>query len=487
MKMDSQQLELYQRIQKFSFDQPEAKLSFSKRLAKENGWSISDALRAIEEYKKFAFLAVVAGHPVTPSDPVDQVWHLHLTYTRSYWQEFCPTVLQTSLHHEPTRGGSSEALKFGDWYRKTLESYQQFFGQSPPTDIWSKPEDRFGQDLHFVRVNTQTSWLMPKLRLSCIPKVPYQQAIFASFVFTLAFVITGCQIVNDIPNPLNFTGSEFLTFYFLLSALVGFLAFLLRTYLRLPAKKLTQQSVSLDVYETAYLAEGKNRVVDTAIASLLQKEAVVIELQQRTLSLTKSAEESSHPVEQAVAKAIAADGQLDIVRSSVTQVIDGIQNRLWQLNLLVSEEQSPKVKNYPALLIVALLGLGIAKVLVGISRGKPVGYLIAMCVGVIVMALYFWQSPPHRSRYGDRVLADLRTHVSPKVASPTDPQFPLQFAIFGIIALPNSGLAELRELLTPVPSSNGGGSSDSSSGGCGSGCGSSCSSGCGGGCGGCSG
>ena len=33
---------------------------------------------AIEEYRKFVFLALVAGHQITPSDQVDQVWHLHL-------------------------------------------------------------------------------------------------------------------------------------------------------------------------------------------------------------------------------------------------------------------------------------------------------------------------------------------------------------------------------------------------------------------------
>jgi hypothetical protein len=81
--MNAQQIDLYERIQAFSLDQPDDGLSFSRRLARDNGWSLEYAQRVIEEYKKFAFLAVVAGHPVTPSDQVDQVWHLHLTYTRS--------------------------------------------------------------------------------------------------------------------------------------------------------------------------------------------------------------------------------------------------------------------------------------------------------------------------------------------------------------------------------------------------------------------
>ncbi|MEO0377802.1 MAG: TIGR04222 domain-containing membrane protein, partial [Cyanobacteria bacterium P01_A01_bin.17] len=115
--MTVDQEEQFQRIQAFSLDQPNAQLPFSQRLAQESGWLSDYADRAISEYKKFVFLAVNAGHPVTPSKVVDQVWHLHLTYTKSYWLEFCPQVLQTSLHHEPTQGGTKEEQKFEGWYQ----------------------------------------------------------------------------------------------------------------------------------------------------------------------------------------------------------------------------------------------------------------------------------------------------------------------------------------------------------------------------------
>lgn len=103
--MDSEQQALYQRLQQYSLDVPGVDFSFSQRLARENGWSIAYAQRVIEEYKKFAFLAVAAGHHVTPSDQVDQVWHLHLLYTHLYWGDFCPNILQRSLHHGPTKRG----------------------------------------------------------------------------------------------------------------------------------------------------------------------------------------------------------------------------------------------------------------------------------------------------------------------------------------------------------------------------------------------
>jgi uncharacterized protein (TIGR04222 family) len=483
--MDSPQTELYKRIQAFSLDQSDDQLSFSKRLAKDNCWSLDYTQRVIEEYKKFTFLAVAAGHPVAPSEQVDQVWHLHLSYTRSYWQEFCPKILQTPLHHEPSRGGSSEQLKFEDWYSRTLESYKQFFGQIPPIDIWSDPKDRFGRDLQVVRVNTQHNWIVPKLSLNSLPKWQHQQTVILFLFCTLASLVTGCQIVSPISNPLNFTGGEFLRFYLLLSIGVLFLAYCLRVYVLLPDGNPVEKPVSLDPYEAAYLAEGKNRVVDTAITSLVQKEYVTVERIKRNLRLEGAVEGLSDPVEQAVAQAITSEGcHIDKVRIQATQtiapIINRIHTRLHQLELLVSHKQSFKIQTYPAILIMALLGLGIAKICVGISRGKPVGYLFLICSVVAIIGFYLWQNPKHRSRYGDQVLQDLRTRMSLTALSSTEPQLCLAFALLGTKILPIDLFADLKWVFTPSSYSSGysgvyGGGYD------GGGCG------CGGGCGGCSG
>jgi len=152
--------ELLNRIQAFSFDEDECALPFVARLARENQWSDMHAERVLSEYRRFIFLAMVAGHPVTPSDEVDQVWHLHLLYTRSYWQRFCGEVLGRELHHDPTAGGRDEKSKFEHWYDRTLESYRRIFG-GPPQDIWPNAAIRFGEDLHFARVNTRRNCIIP--------------------------------------------------------------------------------------------------------------------------------------------------------------------------------------------------------------------------------------------------------------------------------------------------------------------------------------
>lgn len=162
--MDATEHPLWARLEAFQLDHADAELSFSERLARENGWSHEFALRVIDEYKRFIFLAMTAGHQVTPSDEVDQAWHLHLTYTRSYWNDLCGTLLKTPLHHGPTKGGKSEGVRFEDQYEQTLASYRQAFATEPPQDVWPDAATRFGDAPHFVRINRRRHLVWQKPR-----------------------------------------------------------------------------------------------------------------------------------------------------------------------------------------------------------------------------------------------------------------------------------------------------------------------------------
>ncbi len=144
--------ELLAKIESFDIDGGPVSLTFPKRLARENGWSFAYSQRVIEEYKRFMFLLCVTNEPLTPSDQVDQAWHLHLIHTRSYWKEFCATVLEREIHHGPTMGGTAEQTKFTDWYARTKENYLKIFDVPPPADIWPGSTERFAA-VHFQRVD----------------------------------------------------------------------------------------------------------------------------------------------------------------------------------------------------------------------------------------------------------------------------------------------------------------------------------------------
>lgn len=157
---DSQQKH-WDAIKRFELDEPEASLSFTDRLARENGWTVEYTLRAIVEYKKFIFLLTISNHPLTPSDQVDQVWHLHLLYTQSYWEDFCENTVKRKIHHGPTKGGATEKEKFTNWYEKTKALYLETFQTEAPKDIWPSSEIRFSE-IEFQRVNVKRNWVIKK-------------------------------------------------------------------------------------------------------------------------------------------------------------------------------------------------------------------------------------------------------------------------------------------------------------------------------------
>jgi hypothetical protein len=159
-----QQEPLWQKLQDFHIGDPTAAFGFEQRLARENGWTLAYAKQVLREYKRFLYLIVVTRSPLTPCDAVDQAWHLHLSYTRSYWEALCGQILGFPLHHHPTRGGAGQQAHFRQCYQRTLASYAAVFGEAAPGEVWEAIEERFDADRRFIRVRRDRSWIIPKPR-----------------------------------------------------------------------------------------------------------------------------------------------------------------------------------------------------------------------------------------------------------------------------------------------------------------------------------
>lgn len=155
--MNLTEKELYQKICNFNLDTPKAVFPFSYKLSWLCRWSKIYTFRVIEEYKKFLFLAMVTDHIVSPSEPIDVAWHLHLLYTKSYWDEFCGEIAKKPLHHSPGMGGIEEEQKYLELYKLTLKSYKKYFG-TPPDDIWLSPNMR-GEPFRWI--DAKKYWLIP--------------------------------------------------------------------------------------------------------------------------------------------------------------------------------------------------------------------------------------------------------------------------------------------------------------------------------------
>ena len=152
---------MWQQLSEFEITPPDQAWTFEARLAAENGWGLDRGLAVTREYKKFLFLLLTVPHPVTPSEDVDSAWHLHLLYTRSYWDHLCAKIAERPIHHVPTCGGSREDQKYRQQYAQTLESYVAVFGVSPPPDIWPSVEKRFAAN-QSRWVDTRLYYLVPR-------------------------------------------------------------------------------------------------------------------------------------------------------------------------------------------------------------------------------------------------------------------------------------------------------------------------------------
>lgn len=484
-----QQRELWTRLQGFDLDEPGASLDFSKRLARENGWTHDFAKRVVEEYKRFLFLAMSAGHPVTPSDEVDQAWHLHLVYTRSYWNELCADVLRRPLHHGPTRGGAQEGAKFGEWYAKTRASYAHFFGHAAPLDIWPNAVVRFGDAPHFRRVNARRSWIIEKPTFQ-LPTRVAPTLFIALIMLGAGGVAVGAQAGL---NPWNWGGAAFLTLFWVLCAASIVAVFWARKMWATPNDS-KLPSVPVDAYALARLRAGNTLPIDAAIVNMIAEGRIAFDDKN---NLRQIGAAPSHPFERPIWDAI-GQGVIDTakLRSFVGPRCERFDKELRNLGLLISSDAQQNISLVYAMVPTFLLLLGGSKIIVGLSRERPVGFLAASCVAIVVATFYMWKNLPRRSARGDALLSHMqRQHGRGSLSLPNvsgaSPWATgaglaggaaLAVALYGYDELDAFGMGDFRDRLQPPKTkgdgSSGCSSSDSGGGGGDSGCG-------GGGCGGC--
>lgn len=501
--MDALRTQLWRKIQGFQLDQPGDALKFTSRLARENGWPIGYARRVVEEYRRFLFLTKVAGHEVTPSEQVDEAWHLHLVYTKSYWDDLCRNVLQRPLHHNPTRGGPAENKRHREQYEQTLESYREYFGEAPPADIWPPADVRFGDDLDHVRVSRVRNWIVPKPQLWRRAHRPL------GWMFTIAIV----PLVVGVTNPLEMKGPEFLEFYGVVSAIVVVAAIFLRMWLRTDdtAYNLDRREPNdLEPIEVGCLGRGVAGVLQSCLAGLVADGRIeVVETPPSKigpisfssasykLRATVAPDSAATEIERAMLSAANFRNGVDAtdILEAAKPIAETVESRLESRGLLETSESFGPPRWWPLVLIGGLAALGAVKLAVGLSRGKPVMFLVLWLIGLAVVAILF-AAKPRRTKRGNRVFKELQSkHDNLKTMDFAQPggftagDMMLVTALFGLAATTHPQVRLLQGALKPIPSSDGG--LGTSSGGCGSGCGDGggCDGGggCGGGCGGCGG
>lgn len=462
--------ELWRRLSEHDFGTAGCDLDFATRLAREHGWTADYARGAIEEYRRFCFLSIAAGHMVTPSDAVDEVWHLHLTYTHDYWDRYCPDVLGARLHHEPTRGGRAEAGKHRDQYARTLAAYQAWFG-APPEAYWPHVSRAFGAGSAYRRVDLNQAFVLSRPRLPSLRQWGYAAA-------ALALLAVAPLLHAQALGPLDWDGPTFLSLYMGIFVFACWLSNLLRRRMRETGA--TTNAINLDPWQTAFLAGGEARTVDAGIAELLARNLGEINKGDVRIEQTPGLE----PPLDAIARGARVPVRFGLLVKQVAPALERLRSTLEQRGLLLTRAQSFQISLLSSLPFAFLVVFGVIKIMIGISRDRPVIFLVLLVIlnAVIAGALLFKR--PVRSLAGDAVLATLRQKHAYATRAPQGGNVGLAVALAGTAVLAGTAYADYHDARRPA---NG---SDSSSSGCSSSCSSSDGGGGdsgGGGCGGCGG
>jgi uncharacterized protein (TIGR04222 family) len=440
------QSQLYQRICAYELDDPSHEFGFLAHLMGANGWSRSFALRAIEEYRKFVFLALVADHPVTPSDQVDQVWHLHLLCSDAYWNDFCPRVLGRPLHHHPAKGGQAERDRFHEQYRATIRSYRQHFGE-PPMDLWPPVDVRFGRDLQMQRGPIRRPfrlWRGGPVWRRWRWSVPMGGLLIGLGMIGSALASAAAGVRSDPPPE---SGDPLLGFLFMPIVYITSYVYayrFLRPLLLQPSS--LSRTPQLDDDHLAYLSFGPTRVLELGLASLVQQGVLRADPNSRELVLIGRTDEAMPGIAQQVLtvyRQLAPNGSGAVAYAEIVDLYCYDFNS--QREFLQSQE---------------LLLMGLAKPIAQ-SSGDPV---VLMLVFVLIVWLFMPNVPPllafllppcflgfalgikqpsGRTLWGDAVL-----HCYQSASTHADPL--QRIALLGPAAMTGGRLDDLKRLIENV-------------------------------------
>lgn len=466
--------DLFARIEAHPFARPGQALDFTGRLGREMGWSRAWATRAIDEYRRFCFLALRGDGPVTPSEEVDAVWHLHLTYSRDYWAVWCGQVLGAALHHDPTAGGEAEQRRFTEQYARTLAHYESYFGAPDPA-FWPGTQARF--KARYRIVDTDRFRVLPRLRRGLLRQG-------AAILVALAVASIPEPAAALSANPLDWNGPDFLLLYAGLTVAALVLGHIGLRRLDQPTYPPSGAAPErLDLVDLAYLAGGPRRVADLALLMLIARGGARVEAAGDRIVPTPAG--AALPPEFAPFRACASGPtrRRDFVHR-VTGCLAAPRARLVARGLARDRGGRLQAGVLPLLPLLLTLVFGLAKVGVGLSRDRPIGFLVVM---ILVAAGGGWfliatHPPAWASRAGLGAMAAYRRLHARAARAPRESELPHAFALGGSAVLAGTAYASYRAALDPPRADSG--SSSGCSGGGDSGGGDS---GGGGGCGGCGG
>ncbi|MEP9357278.1 TIGR04222 domain-containing membrane protein [Sphingomonas sp. KR3-1] len=270
-------------------------------------------------------------------------------------------------------------------------------------------------------------------------------------------------------SPFDLTGGPFLQLYGGLLIVTIVAGFLIPRWLK-PEGRTPRR---IDTDDLAYLAGGGMRFAETVATRLLATRQLAMVGKDKFFPRHLG---TGTPVERSVL-ALPDGSSWARVAVAIGKHAGGTRARLIDNGLLIGWGEALQMRFFQTLPYFLLLGFGYTKLLIGESRGRPVGFLTMFLAVTAIFALIRFAALDRKTRAGQEALAEARTRSERLRRAPASGETDLGVALFGTAVLVGSDWGDFHQMRSASSSGSGCGSSGGGDGG-GGGCG-------GGGCGGC--
>ena len=266
-------------------------------------------------------------------------------------------------------------------------------------------------------------------------------------------------------NPFNLSGPEFLVLYVVVTLGIFCLAWLKRLSMSVADDPGASPPRDLTPEEIAFLVGGETMVINAAVAKLVHAGIIAQNPETKVLESRQSLPASPSDIDRVIYNAVQeGSATFTLIAKEGANLYDSIRDRLWSYGLLVTLSQNARLQNVSFLIAMAAPAFGFVKILMGMSRGRPVGILMVLCVVTAVIAWCLFQRPVFRTRQGDDTLnllrnehAALETQGTQMLTGLSAGDLMLAVALFGLPLLAGSQLGSFLLAFQPTPQSGAGG------------------------------
>jgi uncharacterized protein (TIGR04222 family) len=284
------------------------------------------------------------------------------------------------------------------------------------------------------------------------------------------------------PFEFDLSGPEFLILYFCLSVIV---ILAVRHYRHRAESGPAPKMELSDPYLIAYLRGGENEVLRLGVITLIDRGLLAVNGDTIRQKEQKIRRDAVDPLEYKVHKKFSIPAQAASIfqDKKLKRACAPYREKLERAGLIPDASTTRDRTSRCVVAVGILAAVGLSKIVIGITRDRPVAFLIILMIAAVVVTAI--TSFPRLTRRGQLALADIQTlyaHLRDRAfllrRGSATPEMMMLTAAFGITALSPIEYQFARSIFPRHSSSCGSGCGSSGGDGGGSGCG-------GGGCGGC--